>query len=323
MLVAVVRVVPDEVGERDQVRDVAVAQVPQPVGGVHGAVERRVPRQRPVGPLERLVEPAVVGEGAGDVRVDRQVVGVGSTARPSAARPPGSGPTLRYAYPSHTSPIFDGWRVRLGLAQRTARSTSPSRRASADAAPSSRPCSGCTVTALRASVRYGVRAPGRPGAPGRAGGADLHQDRGRCAPVRGARPARGRSPRALRPSRCRGVRRSPRPAAPALRPGGRRRRAGGRGRRRHRRRRGGGSGRGRGRRRSAAASRASVSCTSGRVGARANAPARWPAAWCQVALVECQPGQRQFLRRGQRGSSVPSGTSSSRRQLDRCAAGQA
>ena len=46
----VVRVVTDEVGERDQVGQVAVAQVPQPVGGVHRAVERRVAGQRPVGP---------------------------------------------------------------------------------------------------------------------------------------------------------------------------------------------------------------------------------------------------------------------------------
>ena len=76
MLVAVVRVVPDEVGERDQVGEVAVAQVPQAVGGVHRAVERRVARQRPLGPLQRLVEPADLGQGAGDVRVDRQVVGV-------------------------------------------------------------------------------------------------------------------------------------------------------------------------------------------------------------------------------------------------------
>ena len=56
--------------------EVAVAQVPQPVRGVHGAVERRVAGQRPVDPVQGLVEPAVVGQGAGDVRVDGEVVGV-------------------------------------------------------------------------------------------------------------------------------------------------------------------------------------------------------------------------------------------------------
>lgn len=76
VLVTVVGVVTDEVGERDQVGQLAVAQVPQAVGGVHRAVERRVAGQRPLGPLQRLVQPADLGQGAGDVRVDRQVVRV-------------------------------------------------------------------------------------------------------------------------------------------------------------------------------------------------------------------------------------------------------
>ena len=76
MLVRVVRVVADEVGERHQVVHVAVAQVAQPVRGVHRAVERGVLRQRPVDPAQCRVEAAVVGQRAGDVRVDGEVVGV-------------------------------------------------------------------------------------------------------------------------------------------------------------------------------------------------------------------------------------------------------
>ena len=303
MLVGVVRVVADEVGERDQVGQVAVAPVPQPVGGVHRAVERRVAGQRPLDPVQRLVEPAVVGQGAGDVRVHRQVVGVVLDG-PAAARrgPRRVRPALRYAYPSHTSPSLDGCARTPRLAQSTASVTSPSRRASADAAPSSRPCSGCAVTACRASVRYGAERPRPARGTGSATAAQT------CIRTRAIRSGSSRSASSgavtqgdAGPVGRRGVRgRGGQQLQPVGGPAG------------------GGEQVGAGHHGAdegvlvereevepavvgPAASRASVSCTSGRVGAYASAPARWSAACVQVALVEGQPGQRQLSVGGQRG----------------------
>jgi hypothetical protein len=100
MLVAACRrVVAIEIGQRDEVPQVAVAQEAQALCHVHDAVERGVPGRRPFGPAQAIVEPAGVAEGGRDVRVDAQVVGVVLERAPergdgvvgAAGRPVGAG----------------------------------------------------------------------------------------------------------------------------------------------------------------------------------------------------------------------------------------
>ncbi len=101
MLVRVVRVVADEVGQTDQVRHVAVGPEAQPVGGVHHAVEPRVAFQRAVGPVQRLFETTQVGQRGGDVGVDREVVRVvhdGAAQRGERLRDP-AGTAVRVPQP--------------------------------------------------------------------------------------------------------------------------------------------------------------------------------------------------------------------------------
>ena len=159
VLVGVVRVVAGEVGEPDQVDQVAVGPEPQPVRGVHGAVELRVLGQRPVDPAQGVVEAAAVGQGAGDVGVHGQVVGVvrdGPAQR--GERLGGRGRRCGRRSRARSRPA---WTAGPGPRARPSRPPGRSRRPGGPARSRRRAAGGArgwAATACRATVRYGCSA---------------------------------------------------------------------------------------------------------------------------------------------------------------------